>query len=63
MTLLKKTKWINFVKFRFILKFFYKAYSIRDEEVGYCQGLSFVIATILIHVKENEKELFDINLI
>lgn len=28
-----------------------KAYSVRDKEVGYCQGLSFVIATLLIHVK------------
>ncbi len=27
-----------------------QAYSVRDEEVGYCQGLSFVIATLLIHV-------------
>jgi len=33
-------------------RFFFveKAYSVRDEEVGYCQGLSFVIATLLIHV-------------
>ena len=30
-----------------------QAYSVRDEEVGYCQGLSFVIATLLIHVSEH----------
>ncbi|XP_047134401.1 rab GTPase-activating protein 1 isoform X1 [Hydra vulgaris] len=29
-----------------------KAYSIYDEEVGYCQGLSFLIAVLLLHVEE-----------
>jgi hypothetical protein len=29
-----------------------RAYSVRDEEVGYCQGLSFVIATLIIHVRK-----------
>ena len=27
-----------------------KAYSIYDEEVGYCQGLSFIIAALLLQV-------------
>ncbi|CAF1630521.1 unnamed protein product, partial [Didymodactylos carnosus] len=31
-----------------------KAYSVLDEEVGYCQGLSFVIATLLIHMPEEQ---------
>jgi len=26
------------------------AYAVRDEEVGYCQGLSFVAGMMLIHV-------------
>jgi hypothetical protein len=31
-----------------------KAYSIYDEEVGYCQGLSFLIASILLHMPEEQ---------
>uniref|UniRef100_A0A7M6DP46 Rab-GAP TBC domain-containing protein n=1 Tax=Clytia hemisphaerica TaxID=252671 RepID=A0A7M6DP46_9CNID len=31
-----------------------KAYSNYDEEVAYCQGLSFIIATFLLHVEEKE---------
>ncbi|CAF4268820.1 unnamed protein product, partial [Rotaria sp. Silwood2] len=31
-----------------------RAYSVRDEEVGYCQGLSFVVATLLIHMPEEQ---------
>ncbi|CAF1576783.1 unnamed protein product [Adineta ricciae] len=31
-----------------------RAYSVRDDEVGYCQGVSFVIATILIHMPEEQ---------
>jgi len=27
-----------------------KAYAVYDEEVGYCQGLSFLAASLLIHV-------------
>ena len=27
-----------------------KAYSIYDEEVGYCQGLSFIVAVLLLQV-------------
>ena len=34
-----------------------KAYSVLDEEVGYCQGLSFVAGILLMHMKE--KEAFD----
>lgn len=29
-----------------------KAYSVFDEEVGYCQGLSFIIAVLLLHVRQ-----------
>ncbi|KAK3867460.1 hypothetical protein Pcinc_027094 [Petrolisthes cinctipes] len=29
-----------------------KAYSLLDKDVGYCQGLSFVGATLLLHVEE-----------
>ena len=28
-----------------------KAYSIYDQEVGYCQGLSFIIAVLLLQVR------------
>ena len=27
-----------------------KAYSVYDEEVGYCQGLSFIVAVLLLQV-------------
>ena len=27
-----------------------QAYSVYDEEVGYCQGLSFLSAVLLLHV-------------
>jgi hypothetical protein len=27
-----------------------KAYSLHDDEVGYCQGLSFLAAALLLHV-------------
>ena len=27
-----------------------KAYSVHDSEVGYCQGLSFLVAALLLHV-------------
>lgn len=27
-----------------------KAYSLLDEEVGYCQGLSFIAGVLLLHV-------------
>nr|XP_018673312.1 TBC1 domain family member 4 [Ciona intestinalis] len=32
-----------------------KAYSLVDTEVGYCQGLSFVAGTILVHLNSTEK--------
>ena len=31
-----------------------KAYSVYDEEVGYCQGLSFIAAVLLLHMPEEE---------
>ena len=27
-----------------------QAYSVYDEEVGYCQGLSFLVAVLILHV-------------
>jgi hypothetical protein len=45
--------------FFILISFFFKAYSVRDEEVGYCQGLSFVIATLLIHVRREKKRSND----
>lgn len=29
-----------------------KAYAVYDEEVGYCQGLSFLAAALLLHVSQ-----------
>lgn len=31
-----------------------KAYSVYDEEVGYCQGLSFIAASLLLHMPEED---------
>ena len=31
-----------------------KAYSLLDQEVGYCQGLSFVAGILLLHMGEEE---------
>ncbi|XKL66605.1 hypothetical protein PGB90_010025 [Kerria lacca] len=31
-----------------------KAYSLLDEEVGYCQGLSFIAGILLLHMSEDE---------
>jgi len=31
-----------------------KAYSLFDQEVGYCQGLSFLAATLLLHMPEEQ---------
>jgi TBC1 domain family member 1 len=36
-----------------------KAYSIMDNEVGYCQGLSFIVGIILIHVNNDEEKAFE----
>ena len=30
-----------------------KAYSLYDEEVGYCQGLAFVVGPLLLNVRAN----------
>ena len=40
-----------------IFSFFFKvskAYSVYDREVGYCQGLSFIAASLLLHMPEEE---------
>ncbi|XP_051154035.1 rab GTPase-activating protein 1-like [Leptopilina boulardi] len=31
-----------------------KAYAVYDEEVGYCQGLSFLVASLLLHMPEEQ---------
>lgn len=31
-----------------------KAYAVFDEEVGYCQGLSFLVASLLLHMPEEQ---------
>lgn len=36
-----------------------KAYSLLDQEVGYCQGLSFVAGILLLHV-DSEDEAFEL---
>lgn len=33
-----------------------RAYAAYDEEVGYCQGLSFLVASLLLHVSMNKKQ-------
>lgn len=30
-----------------------KAYAVHDSEVGYCQGLSFIAASLLLHVSKS----------
>lgn len=37
-----------------------KAYSIMDNEVGYCQGLSFIVGILLIHVNNDEEKAFEL---
>ncbi|CAF0988440.1 unnamed protein product [Brachionus calyciflorus] len=37
-----------------------KAYSILDSQVGYCQGLSFIVGILLIHVNNNEEKAFNL---
>lgn len=34
----------------YVLFFFSQAYSVYDEEIGYCQGQSFLAAVLLLHV-------------
>ncbi|XP_076346912.1 rab GTPase-activating protein 1-like isoform X1 [Tachypleus tridentatus] len=31
-----------------------KAYSVYDQEIGYCQGLSFLAAALLVHMPEEQ---------
>ena len=40
-----------------------KAYSLLDEEVGYCQGLSFIAGILLMHVSCQCSLLIDVVLI
>jgi hypothetical protein len=37
-----------------------KAYSILDPEVGYCQGLSFIVGVLLIHCDNDEERTFEL---
>jgi TBC1 domain-containing protein 4 len=37
-----------------------KAYSVLDSEVGYCQGLSFIVGILLIHVNNDECKAFEL---
>jgi hypothetical protein len=37
-----------------------KAYSILDNEVGYCQGMSFIVGILLIHVDNDEEKAFNL---
>lgn len=45
-----------------------KAYSVYDKEIGYCQGLSFLVAALLLHMPEEQafnvtmKIMFDYHL-
>ena len=34
-----------------IVSLCFQAYSVYDEEIGYCQGLSFLAAALLLHVR------------
>ena len=36
-----------------------KAYSILDPDVGYCQGLSFIVGILLIHCDNDEEKAFE----
>ena len=38
-----------------------KAYSLLDDEVGYCQGLSFVAGLLLVHVSLMNNNFIHIN--
>lgn len=35
-----------------------KAYAILDRQVGYCQGLSFIVGILLLHVNNSEENAF-----
>lgn len=34
----------------------FQAYSVYDEEIGYCQGQSFLAAVLLLHVSTSSKQ-------
>lgn len=40
------------ITFFFFLLAFLQAYSVYDEEIGYCQGQSFLAAVLLLHVSK-----------
>lgn len=46
--------WIVTMEFNYLfvikLVFLFQAYSVYDEEIGYCQGHSFLAAVLLLHV-------------
>lgn len=37
-----------------------KAYSIFDHEVGYCQGMSFIVGILLIHSDNDEEKAYNL---
>lgn len=44
---------MNFFK-SYTFFFYLQAYSVYDEEIGYCQGQSFLAAVLLLHVSIHE---------
>lgn len=41
----------DYIHLHFVI-FFFQAYSVYDEEIGYCQGQSFLAAVLLLHVSK-----------
>jgi hypothetical protein len=37
-----------------------KAYSVLDPDVGYCQGLSFIVGILLVHCDNDEEKTFEL---
>lgn len=42
----------DYINFHFLCLFSPQAYSVYDEEIGYCQGQSFLAAVLLLHVSK-----------
>lgn len=40
----------DYIDLHLLYFFFFQAYSVYDEEIGYCQGQSFLAAVLLLHV-------------
>lgn len=40
----------DYIHLHLLCFFFFQAYSVYDEEIGYCQGQSFLAAVLLLHV-------------